>query len=312
MANYNNNFITYDAYQVMQMHGLQYEGFIKGVGYAYTSDIAIAPDHMSGNGSPFAEPGLDQYMQGTVQWIDTSKEAIARSYNITEEEIKRKIAKAKENFGIVTVNLGFNRSVDLPLHDNVIDVRINSDGIEQTVSISATNGITGESYSTQYKVVDLPLVYENSGLLDNYNGDVGKVASSQGDDNMYGKTIKERALNPKFWFDAVTASGEFELGNNVQQISFADNPVSWVIPFSSVPKASLGITVVKNASKNTLLTSSFLQEIGVRGFVGKKIWTPFGKASTWQTILGRWWGTLTTPFLIHDTIKDEIGDENKR
>jgi len=180
MANYNNNFITYDAYQVMQMHGLQYEGFIKGVGYAYTSDIAIAPDHMSGNGSPFAEPGLDQYMQGTVQWIDTSKEAIARSYNKNSEDIEKKILTINETSGIITLDLGFNNKINLPLNSSLIDIRVNSEGAEQTVSIGAINTISGERYYVQHKMVDLPLVYERSGLLDDYNGDVGDVASSQG------------------------------------------------------------------------------------------------------------------------------------
>ncbi|WP_282036652.1 hypothetical protein [Saccharicrinis aurantiacus] len=183
MANYNNNFITYDAYQVMQMHGLQYEGFIKGVGYAYTSDIAIAPDHMSGNGSPFAEPGLDQYMQGTVQWIDTSKEAIARSYNTNSEDIEKKILTINETSGIITLDLGFNNKIILPLNSSLIDIRVNSEGAEQTVSIGAINTISGERYYVQHKMVDLPLVYEKAGLLDDYNGGAGKVASSVGGSN---------------------------------------------------------------------------------------------------------------------------------
>lgn len=45
MANYKENYITLDEYKGLQLVCLNYEGFVIGVGYAYTLDISIAPPH---------------------------------------------------------------------------------------------------------------------------------------------------------------------------------------------------------------------------------------------------------------------------
>jgi len=80
MANYTQNYITAEEFTTLQNHGKMYQGFIKGVGYAYIDYFVIAPVHLYGNGSPYVEPGMDMFIQGIAQNIDTSEEAVAMSY----------------------------------------------------------------------------------------------------------------------------------------------------------------------------------------------------------------------------------------
>ncbi len=80
MANYKENYITSDEYIVLQQLGLPYEGFVKGVGYAYPLDISIAPPQMGIYNPPrFVPPGMDHYMYGRMQCLDTSAESIELS-----------------------------------------------------------------------------------------------------------------------------------------------------------------------------------------------------------------------------------------
>lgn len=65
-------------------------------------------------------------------------------------------------------------------------------------------------------------------------------------------------------------------------------------------EASIGIRKVGEASEKTLLSSATFYKLGIRGFAPFKIWTPFGSARTWETILGRWTAPTGGSILLFD------------
>ena len=191
MTNYKKQFISYETFLVYQQVGIRYEGFIEGMGYTYYSDFAIAPQHMQMfSTSPYVPYGYDHYILGTALFIDSSPEAVARSYNMTADKIKDKIV-SYNNDGSISVNFGLGNYMTLPKGNKLPDVQINDNGSEQTVQISATNTTTGDSYSVQHKLVDLPLAYEGAGPLK--YGEV--VDASEGDDSILYFEVEGKQLN---------------------------------------------------------------------------------------------------------------------
>ncbi|MGV8090972.1 MAG: hypothetical protein AB2L24_03790 [Mangrovibacterium sp.] len=121
----------------------------------------------------------------------------------------------------------------------------------------------------------------------------------------YGDTFLERLKNlPR----AMWKGDVGELPEGIISLSMADNPISLLVPFSSISKSTVGIRVVLGGSETTLIPSAFFKDIGISGMYGAKIWTPFGYARSWETLLGRWLGVGTTPLLIYDRFN---GNENK-
>ena len=95
----------------------------------------------------------------------------------------------------------------------------------------------------------------------------------------------------------------------VINLSMADNPVSFLIPFGQLPKAMLGFKTTAEASKTTLITTTFFRELGASGSLGGRWFTPLGPASNWETFLGRWTPFFVDPWLAYYniTIRKEDG-----
>lgn len=53
----------------------------------------------------FVPPGMDQYINIRVQCLNNSREAVARSYNITPDDIMNKITSDNGD-GTITINSG--------------------------------------------------------------------------------------------------------------------------------------------------------------------------------------------------------------
>ncbi len=164
MPNYKNNYITEDQFESMQLLGLPYEGFVKGFGYVYTSEFALSPMHMQINAtSPITPYGMDQFLLGTMQYVDSSQEAIVRSYNITPDDIAKRIIKAHGNN--VIINMGNNQYMTLPKDNSDITIDITDSGISQMLSIRAKNTLTGESKSSQCELKEIPVFFGQNNQL---------------------------------------------------------------------------------------------------------------------------------------------------
>jgi hypothetical protein len=185
MPNYQKQFITYETFLAYQEVGIRYEGFIEGMGYTYYSDFAIAPQHMQIlETSPYVPPGQNHYLLGTVQYIDSSREAIARSYNISPEDIMDRIATVNGD-GTITINMGNGQYMTLPQNNSNINITINDNFEEATLVINAKNILTQEFRETRTKLVDLPVVFGNiGGINQNLRVITSKEGASNGGDEI--------------------------------------------------------------------------------------------------------------------------------
>lgn len=184
MANYKENYISFDEYTALQQIDLNYEGFVIGVGYAYTLDISIAPPHMGIYNPPrFVPPGMDHYMYGRMQCLDTTQEAIAKSYNYTSEEITKRITKYNIDQETITVSLGNGESITLPKSNCSINVSTKINAQEQTAKISVTNTLSGLTNVKEFNISDFDILFgdysdQNRNLNTNNatNDDLAKIS----------------------------------------------------------------------------------------------------------------------------------------
>jgi LysM repeat protein len=73
MPHYNDVYINQQDFEICLHHGMRYDGFVEGLGYAYTSNFCIPPRHFQKYNPPGRVHDDESFFQnGFVQYIDTS------------------------------------------------------------------------------------------------------------------------------------------------------------------------------------------------------------------------------------------------
>ncbi len=73
MPHYNNVYISQQEFEMTMHEGMRYDGFVEGLGYAYTSNFTIPPIHLQKYNPPGRVSDEQSFFQnGFVQYLDTS------------------------------------------------------------------------------------------------------------------------------------------------------------------------------------------------------------------------------------------------
>ena len=85
---YNNKYISRELFDFYRMTKQPYEGFVIGLGYAFTQKGAIMTSFSTNYNpsNPFCQ-GTGFFDMCTTQLLDTSPEAVVRSLNLKTEDI---------------------------------------------------------------------------------------------------------------------------------------------------------------------------------------------------------------------------------
>ena len=106
MPRFNNRFIDAETYAFFKKIRMPYTGFVKGKGYAYTHANTVFPAHQCAVTPPTMVPYNQAHCQTVLfQYMNTSPEAIARSYNLSKEDLVRTVVRRRPGGGL-TVNWG--------------------------------------------------------------------------------------------------------------------------------------------------------------------------------------------------------------
>ncbi|WP_081782583.1 LysM peptidoglycan-binding domain-containing protein [Marinilabilia salmonicolor] len=80
MPHYNDVYISPQDFEICLHHGMRYDGFVEGLGYAYTSNFTIPPIHFQKYNPPGRVSDDESFFQnGFVQYLDTSSEVCLMS-----------------------------------------------------------------------------------------------------------------------------------------------------------------------------------------------------------------------------------------
>jgi hypothetical protein len=75
MPHYNDVYISQQDFEICLHHGMRYDGFVEGVGYAYSSNFTIPPVHFQKYNPPGRVHDDESFFQnGFIQYLDTSPE----------------------------------------------------------------------------------------------------------------------------------------------------------------------------------------------------------------------------------------------
>lgn len=106
MPRFNNRFIDAETYAFFKRIRMPYTGFVKGKGYAYTHANTVFPAHQCAVTPPTMVPYNQAHCQTVLfQYMNTSPDAIARSYNLSKEDLVRTVVRRRPGGGL-TVNWG--------------------------------------------------------------------------------------------------------------------------------------------------------------------------------------------------------------
>ncbi|HHU57586.1 MAG TPA: hypothetical protein GXZ39_04760 [Bacteroidales bacterium] len=106
MPRFNNRFIDAETYAFFKKIRMPYTGFVKGKGYAYTHANTVFPAHQCAVTPPTMVPYNQAHCQTVLfQYMNTSPDAIARSYNLSKEDLVRTVVRRRPGGGL-TVNWG--------------------------------------------------------------------------------------------------------------------------------------------------------------------------------------------------------------
>lgn len=158
---YNNVYISPEQFEFYRSVGRSYDGFVTGMGYAYTQK-GVA---MTSFSTPYTRTrrfnqGCGFYEFVTTQLLDTSPEARMRSLNLREDDLLRLLIDPSSN-GMLRVNMGNGRTVILPVKESRVEVKIDSYGGDLMLRVFAANRSTREEYRTECMVRDMPAVFGN-------------------------------------------------------------------------------------------------------------------------------------------------------
>jgi hypothetical protein len=129
---------------------------------------------------------------------------VARSYNISPENMIDKITSVNYNDGTITIDMGNEQYMTLPKDNNIINITVNDNFEVATLVISAKNILTQEIKETTTKLVDLPIAFRNIGST---NQNLRVITSEEGA-NSGGRS--------KWAFNANTCINAFIVGNGAK------------------------------------------------------------------------------------------------
>lgn len=150
-SRYVNNTLELDTFLSKNIMGELHTGFVKDTGYAYV--VNIPPLQTFGN--------VNFQMPFKAQALDRSDEALVRSMNLSDEDLKRKIIQYEN--GHYYINIACSRvQVKSP---NDIQVHIHDDGTNLLVDLNIrkietqSGRLTFKTFSTTIKLTEVPIYF---------------------------------------------------------------------------------------------------------------------------------------------------------
>lgn len=148
---YVNNTLELDTFLSRNIMGDLHTGFVKDTGYAYV--VNIPPLQTFGN--------VNFQMPFKAQALDRSDEALVRSMNLSDEDLKRKIIQYENGHYFINV-AGSRVQVESP---NDVQVHIHDDGTNLLVDLNIkkietqSGQLTFKTFSTTIKLTEAPIYF---------------------------------------------------------------------------------------------------------------------------------------------------------
>ncbi|GAO31490.1 hypothetical protein [Geofilum rubicundum] len=161
MKSYNQRYISRADFHALQSLRIPYTGFVKGVGYAYTSFGFIPPAHQHRVSAPTRVPYNQSYQQTTItQLVDTSPEAQVRSLHLQPDDLIQLLVTKRPGGGH-NLNLGNGRIEQLSADCQIIR-EITDTPTGMKYKIGYINKATGQEETTSGYLRDMHITFTNT------------------------------------------------------------------------------------------------------------------------------------------------------
>jgi hypothetical protein len=161
MKSYNKRYISRADFHALQSLRIPYTGFVKGLGYAYTSFGFIPPAHQHRVSAPNRVPYNQNYQQTTItQLVNSSPEAQVRSLHLQPEDLIQLLV-TKQPGGGHNIHLGNGRVVQLSADCEIIR-EINDTTTGMKYKIGYINKATGKQETTSGYLRDMHITFANT------------------------------------------------------------------------------------------------------------------------------------------------------
>jgi hypothetical protein len=297
MPHYNDVYISGKDFEICLHHGMRYDGFVEGLGYAYTSNFTIPPVHFQKYNPPGRVHDDQSFFQnGFVQYLDTSPKmrlmSVKYIYKVKAGDTLTSIS-AKFGISIQSIkdaNAGIDwegerrgdrifagEELELPRMDEVRQVILENQNRYLISDEELPSYSPGEIRPYEPGVIDKFL---ESGLGCSV---VGQIIYGVIDD-LYITAQCLTVGHP----NALHLNGELIIGNEI--VNSGINTISNFVPFSTIGK-SLGISKkVLNVSK----FNSVFKGTGVNSakYGGRQI-RNFNNTIRFNNSFNRDWGKIS-------------------
>lgn len=174
---YNNKYISRELFDFYRMTKQPYEGFVIGLGYAFTQKGAIMTSFSTNYNpsNPFCQ-GTGFFDMCTTQLLDTSPEAVVRSLNLKTEDILSFLVQPRLD-GSLLVNMGNDKFLSVPSDNTKVQFIINDDGSTLKYKFEVSNIKTNEYHLVQGSLRDMPYTFGQNNLWDILTSENLKKAS---------------------------------------------------------------------------------------------------------------------------------------
>jgi hypothetical protein len=161
MKSYNKRYISRADFHALQSLRIPYTGFVKGVGYAYTSFGFMPPAHQHRVSAPARVPYNQSYQQTTItQLVDSSPEAQVRSLHLQPDDLIQMLVTKRPGGGH-NLHLGNGRIVQLsPDCELLREITDTPTGMKY--KIGYINKATGKQETTSGYLRDMQITFANT------------------------------------------------------------------------------------------------------------------------------------------------------